>query len=118
MAKSIPYMYGIIALSEEDKEKIREAWANGSTHAVFASDRMDDIRVQVKKLEELYQRLEVTDDIDELNPAFDMMCEFTEKFYIILEDLKSLTDYNRYMHIKANMSSLYGSTSGSTQGSI
>lgn len=121
MTHSIPHKYGVIALSEEEKEKLRKAWLNGSTQAVFPSNRMDDLRGYVKKLEDLYQILETSDDITEDNPAFSMMCKFTEDFYLVLEDIKSIVydDCSRiYKWRKENLSSLYGSTSGSTQGSI
>lgn len=90
MAKSIPHKYGVIALSEEDKEQIRKAWANGSTHATYTNERWESLKKYVNDLDSLYQQLETTDDITEDNPAFDMMCKFTEEFYIALENVKSI----------------------------
>ncbi len=91
---------GSIFLTEDDKKRIAENYLHGSTQAVYPSSKMDDLRIYVTKLEELYQRLETVDEITEDNPAFDMMCKFTEDFYICIENIKSILYDDSSRHYK------------------
>lgn len=52
----------------------------------------------IMNLYEIYQRLEVTDEISEKNPAFDFICDITEGLYNSCIELMSLT----YDHPDAN----------------
>lgn len=42
---------------------------------------------EVLKLVDLYEMLEVTDEVTEDNPAFDFICGFTDNFFNALTDL-------------------------------
>lgn len=52
----------------------------------------------IMNLYEIYQRIEVTDDITEENPAFDFVCDIAEGLYNSCIELMSLT----YDHPDAN----------------
>lgn len=97
----------------------------GSTHATMEDwqqdQRWQSIKDYVNRIEELYQILETTDEITEDNPAFEMICEFTENLYLALTDLKTVIyDYEngpKYTelvrkYIKRHTSSPYGSSLG------
>lgn len=52
----------------------------------------------IMNLYEIYQRLEVTDEISEENPAFDFICDIVDGLFNSCMDLMSLT----YDHPDAN----------------
>lgn len=97
----------------------------GSTHATMEQwqqdQRWQSIKDYVNKIEDLYQMLETTDEITEDNPAFDMLCDFTENLYLVLSDLKAVIyDYESgpnytelvRQYIKSHISSPYGNSLG------
>lgn len=108
-----------------DMYELENAYKSGSTHAAMESwqhdQRWNEIKDGISRIEDLYQMLETCDEITEDNPAFHFMCDFTEKFYLALTDLKGVI-YNyendpKYTelvrkYIKSHMSSPYGSSLG------
>ena len=56
------------------------------------------LTTSILELYELYQRLEVTDEVSESNPAFDFICDIVDGLFNSCMDLMSLT----YAHPEAN----------------
>lgn len=56
------------------------------------------LTTSILELYELYQRLEVTDEVSETNPAFDFICDIVDGLFNSCMDLMSLT----YAHPEAN----------------
>lgn len=109
-----------------DMYELYNAYKTGSTHinvnAFIADQKWEQLKDEVSKLDDLYQILETTDEITEDNPAFEMMCKFTEDLYIAIYNIKStlydVEAYEKTGHIRELMKKYYGNSSGSTQGVI
>lgn len=56
------------------------------------------LTTSILELYELYQRLEVTDEVSDSNPAFDFICDIVDGLFNSCMDLMSLT----YTHPDAN----------------
>lgn len=108
-----------------DMYEVEHAYKTESTHItreVWLQDQCwNEIKDGVNRIEDLYLMLETTDEITEDNPAFGFMCDFTEKLYLALTDLKGeIYNYEngpKYTelvrkYIKSHMSSPYGSSLG------
>ena len=85
----------------------------------LTKEQQDVMKSVAKNLMDAIRILEGAECINEKSPCFSDACELYKRVESALNlSGKIASAEKNYMYIKADMSSLYGSSSGSTQGSI